>query len=162
MSELNQDWNNEAYVSVHLVEPMLELAGLPRKSEHSHWYPQYKINAFNFNTEGIVKEVKKPVDFLIIDKIRNLKFLIEVKPANNKIDDRARFQLESYLQYSGLNLGILVDPFSVETYNYIKGKLNLINKHNIINVNQVQPVSSFIKEFLDLSIENAYHCNSYL
>ena len=43
MAELSSEWNNEAYVSLHLVEEMLRMAGLPSRSSYSHWYPEYKI-----------------------------------------------------------------------------------------------------------------------
>lgn len=31
MPELSSEWNNEAYVSLHLVQEMLSMAGLPRR-----------------------------------------------------------------------------------------------------------------------------------
>ncbi|MEH1917002.1 hypothetical protein [Nostoc sp.] len=43
MSELPSEWNNEAYVSLHLVQEMLRIAGLPARSGYFHWTPEFKI-----------------------------------------------------------------------------------------------------------------------
>ena len=40
---LSSEWNNEAYVSLHLVQEILEESGLPKRSDFSHWYPQFPI-----------------------------------------------------------------------------------------------------------------------
>ena len=55
---LSSDWQQEAYVSVHLVQEMLNLAGLPHKSAYSHWIPEYKIK---------FAKAEKKVDFLVED-----------------------------------------------------------------------------------------------
>lgn len=142
MSTLPSKWNNEAYVSLHLVQTMLEMAGLPRNSSYSHWYPEFKIFVPSTNTE-------KEVDFLVEDFRRYINFLVEVKSANNRIDDGARFQLKMYLEYSGIRFGLLIDPFLVEIYEYDRGKWNLLDRFNIQNPNKVQPVAAFLRKFLE-------------
>jgi len=159
-TELSAYWNNEAYVSLHLVQQVLEKAGLSSTGINSHWYPQFRIKTGNFNTKGVSKATSKSVDFLIEDKGRNLSFLIEVKPANNRIDDKARFQLRTYLQYANVGIGVLIDPFLVEFYELNQGQLALRDSHNIEHPEDIQPVSNFIRSFLD-SISNADNCNSY-
>lgn len=109
---LSANWGNEAYVSLHLVENLLESAGLPRKSIQSHWYPQFRIKTDNSSDGAVQKAISKPVDFLIEDYGRNLQFLVEVKSANSKVDEKARFQLKTYLQYAEIKWGVLIDPFT--------------------------------------------------
>ncbi len=140
---LHPNWNNEAYVSLHLVQKILEEIGLPKKSDISHWYPQYSITIPTSNKKP------KAVDFLIEDYNRKISFLIEVKSANLKIDDTARFQLNMYLQYSKIKYGILIDPFLVETYEFIKGRARLQDKFEIKEIIDVKPTAIFIKKFLD-------------
>ncbi len=142
MSELSSEWNNEAYVSLHLIQTMLEMAGLPRKSSYSHWHPQFKIYVPSTKT-------KKPVDFLVEDSRRYVNFLIEAKSAVYKIDDAARFQLKMYLEHSGVRFGILVDPFLIEIYGYNQGKYDLLDRHQIQNPNEVESLAIFLRKFLD-------------
>jgi hypothetical protein len=63
MAELSSEWNNEAYVSIHLVQRMLEMAGLPRKTGYSHWYPEFKIKVSRFNERGVLVNTKKMLIF---------------------------------------------------------------------------------------------------
>lgn len=149
MTELSSDWNNEAYVSLHLVQEMLCMAGLPPRSSYSHWYPEYKVKVPKFNTNGLIEETIKKVDFLVEDIGRYINFLVEVKTANTRIDDNARVQLETYLKYSNTRYGLLVDPFLLEIYEYKDLQVNLVCKHNIENPRQVQPVANFLKNFLE-------------
>jgi chromosome partitioning protein len=142
MSYLSSEWNNEAYVSLHLVQTMLEMAGLPRNSSYSHWHPQFKIYVHS-------SETKKPADFLIEDFRRYVNFLIEVKSAVNRIDDTARFQLKMYLENSGIKFGFLVDPFLVEIYELNQLQWKLLNSHNIQNPHNVRPVADFMRNFLE-------------
>jgi len=154
-------WNNEAYVSLHLVQKVLERADLPSRGTNSHWYPQFKIKMSNFNNKGILRETLKPVDFFIEDTQRNLNFLVEVKTANNRIDDNARFQLRMYLQHSGIKLGFLIDPFLVEAYQWHQGSSILKSSYDIKDPEEVQPVSDFVRSFLDF-ITDADNCNSHI
>ncbi len=142
MSVLPSEWNEEAYVSLHLIQTMLEMAGLPRRSSYSHWHPQFKIYMPTTRT-------KKPVDFLVEDFRRYVNFLVEGKSAVTKINDTARFQLKMYLENSGIRFGVLVDPFLVEIYEYNECQWNLLDKHNIQNPYQVQPVATFLRNFLE-------------
>jgi len=86
MAELSSEWNNEAYVSLHLVEEMLRMAGLPSRSSYSHWYPQYKI-------ENLKGSKKWWVDFYIED-FTNFSGLVLnsqgqiVKSVSSKITER--------------------------------------------------------------------------
>jgi hypothetical protein len=154
-------WNNEAYVSLHLVQKVLEEAGLPRKGLYSHWYPQFKIRAGSPRNNGVLKETVKPVDFLIEDFTRNISFLIEVKTANNQINDKARFQLQTYLQYSNFKHGFLIDPFLIEAYQWDQGRLVLQDSFRIKNPEYTQPLSDFLRSFLD-SISHANNCDSHV
>jgi len=154
-------WNNEAYVSLHLVQKVLEKAGLPSRGTCSHWYPQFKIQVSNFDGNVTLKGTSKPVDFLVEDNQRKIKFLVEVKTASNRINEKAQFQLKMYLQHSGIRFGMLIDPFLVEIYEWKGGGLTLLGSHYIQHPEEIQPVSSFIKNFLD-SISNANNSNSYV
>ncbi len=118
MSDLSSSWNNEAYVSLHLVQKMLELAGLPPRSAYSRWIPEFKVKVPKLIANGQVVETEKEVDFLVEDLSRYINFLVEVKTANTRIDDDARVQLEKYLRYSHTRFGLLIDPFLVEIYEY--------------------------------------------
>lgn len=96
MSELSSEWNNEAYVSLHLVQEMLHMAGLLPRSSYSHWYPEFKVKVPKLTANGSLKETDQEVDFLIEDLGRYVNFLIELKAANTGIDDDARIQLKTY------------------------------------------------------------------
>jgi chromosome partitioning protein len=146
--KLTKDWNNEAYVSLHLVQTMLEMAGLPRKTSYSHWIPEYKIKVPKLTNDQL-KETEKEVDFLVQDYGRYVNFLVEVKTANTRIDDNARFQLETYLRHSRTRFGVLIDPFLVKIYEYKEGQCSLKCEHNIENPEKVEPVAHFLKTFLD-------------
>ncbi|XWK90358.1 MAG: ParA family protein [Phormidium sp.] len=146
MSILSSDWNNEAYVSLHLVQTMLERAGLERKSPYSHWHPQFKIRVPESNKNGFTI---KPVDFLIEDFSRYINFLVEVKTAKTRIDENARFQLDMYLRHSRTRFGILIDPCLLEIYECIQGKSRLKCKYDIVEPEKVQPVADFLRNFLE-------------
>ncbi|MFB2923143.1 hypothetical protein [Aerosakkonema funiforme] len=147
--ELSSEWNNEAYVSLHLVQTMLEKAGLPRKSGYSHWIPEFKVKVPKLALTGHIECTQKEVDFLIEDLSRYINFLIEIKTAETRIDDDARLQLQTYLKYSHRRFGVLVDPFLVEIYEYTEWQPNLRCKYEIENPNKVQPIANFLINFLD-------------
>ena len=149
MVQLSSDWNNEAYVSLHLVQTMLEMAGLPRKSSYSHWIPEFKVKVPKLTANSQLIWTQKEVDFLVEDLSRYINFLIEIKTAKTRLDAAPRIQLETYLKYSHTRFGILIDPFSVEIYEYTQGLATLKCKHNIENPEQVQPVANFVRNFLD-------------
>jgi chromosome partitioning protein len=149
MAELSPEWNNEAYVSIHLVQRVLEMAGLPRKTGYSHWYPEFKIKVPRFNEKGVLVNTTKNVDFLIKDFSRYINFFIEVKTANTFIDNKARFQLKMYLQHSCVDFGVLIDPFLIEIYQYKNGQFILKNNYLIDDPDNVEPISNFLKRFLD-------------
>ncbi|NJN91653.1 MAG: CHAT domain-containing protein, partial [Leptolyngbyaceae cyanobacterium SL_5_14] len=160
-NELSVNWDNEAYVSLHLVQEILEKAGLSRKGINSHWYPQFKVRAQNFNSKGNRKETIKPVDFLIEDLQRKISFLVEVKSARNQINDSARFQLKTYLQYSRIRFGLLIDPYLVEIYEWSHEKFISRSKFNIKNPEHIEPVSAFLRSLLD-SISDENNRNSHV
>ena len=149
MVQLSSDWNNEAYVSLHLVQTMLEMAGLPRKSSYSHWIPEFKVKVPRLIANHQMDWTQKEVDFLVEDLSRYINFLVEIKTAKTRLDAAARIQLKTYLQYSHTRFGILIDPFLVEIYEYTEGCATLKYKHNIENPEQVQPVANFVRNFLD-------------
>ncbi|MEG4840587.1 AAA family ATPase [Microcoleus sp. B9-D4] len=149
MVQLSSDWNNEAYVSLHLVQTMLEMAGLPRKSSYSHWIPEFKVKVPRLIANHQMDWTQKEVDFLVEDVSRYINFLVEIKTAKTRLDEAARTQLGTYLKYSHTRFGILIDPFSVEIYEYTQGSATLKCKHNIENPEQVQPVANFVRNFLD-------------
>jgi chromosome partitioning protein len=149
MIELSPDWNNEAYVSLHLVQTMLEKAGLPRRTSYSHWIPEFRVTVPRLTANSQLVWTQKKVDFLVEDLSRYINFLVEIKTAQTRLDEEARVQLEKYLKYSHTRFGILIDPFSVEIYEYIQGLRTLKCKHNIENPEQVQPVANFLRNFLD-------------
>jgi TIR domain/Type I restriction enzyme R protein N terminus (HSDR_N) len=163
-ANLSPDWDNEAYVSLQLVQAILEQAELHRKSKYSHWYPQFKIKAQNFVSIGdnkARKEIIKPVDFLVEDYKRNIQFLVEVKSAKEKISDAARFQLKTYLQYSKIRFGMLVDPYSVEMFEWSTQQFIPRGKYDIKDPNSIQSVSNFLKTFLD-SVADENDRNSHI
>jgi chromosome partitioning protein len=149
MSDLPSNWNNEAYVSLHLVQKMLELGGLPARSGYSHWIPEFKVKVPKLTAKGQVVETEKEVDFLVEDLSRYINFLVEVKTANTRIDDDARVQLEKYLRYSHTRFGVLIDPFLVEIYEYTQWQPKLRCKHDIEDPEKAQPVADFLTNFLD-------------
>ncbi|MEG3989165.1 AAA family ATPase [Microcoleus sp. S28C3] len=149
MVQLSSDWNNEAYVSLHLVQTMLEMAGLPRKSNYSHWIPEFKVKVPKLTANSQLVWTQKEVDFLVEDLSRYINFLVEIKTTKIRLDAAARIQLETYLKYSHTRFGILIDPFSVEIYEYTQGFATLKCKQNIENPEQVQPVANFVRNFLD-------------
>jgi chromosome partitioning protein len=149
MVQLSSDWNNEAYVSLHLVQTMLEIAGLPRKSSYSHWIPEFKVKVPKLTANSQLVWTQKEVDFLVEDLSRYINFLVEIKTAQTRLDAGSRIQLETYLKYSNTRFGILIDPFSVEIYEYTQGFATLKCNHNIQNPEQVQPVANFVRNFLD-------------
>jgi len=149
MVQLSSDWNNEAYVSLHLVQTMLEMAGLPRKSSYSHWIPEFKVKVPKLTANSQIVWTQKEVDFLVEDLSRYINFLVEIKTAKTKLDAAARIQLQTYLKSSNTRFGILINPFSVEIYEYTQGYATLKCKHNIENPEQVQPVANFVRIFLD-------------
>jgi chromosome partitioning protein len=142
---LSSDWNNEAYVSLHLVQEILEEAGLPKRSDFSHWYPQFPIKIPKVDK----KHSPSSADFFIEDRRRNINFLIEVKTANTRINHPARFQLDMYLRYSEVKFGILIDPFLIEAYEFIRGRAKLQERFEIKNPTEVKPIATFLKTFLD-------------
>jgi chromosome partitioning protein len=97
MSQLSLEWNNEAYVSLHLVQEMLRVADLPPRSNYSHWIPEFKIKVPRLTGNNLVVETEKEVDFLIEDHARYINFLIEVKRCRS---DRLTADLEQMLQTS--------------------------------------------------------------
>lgn len=149
MVQLSSDWNNEAYVSLHLVQTMLEMAGLPRKSSYSHWIPEFKVKVPKLTAKSQIVWTQKEVDFLVEDLSRYINFLVEIKTAKTRLDAAARIQLETYLKYSNTRFGILIDPFLVEIYEYTQGLATLKCKQNIENPEQVQPVANLVSNFLD-------------
>lgn len=149
MLELSSEWSNEAYVSLHLVQEMLRMAGLPPRSSYSHWHPEFKIKVPKLTANGSVRETNKEVDFLVEDLGRYINFLVEVKAADTPIDDDARIQLQTYLKYSNTRFGLLIDPFSVEIYEYTQWQFNQMCTHTIQNPKKIEPVADFIKSFLE-------------
>jgi chromosome partitioning protein len=135
--KLPAEWNNEAYVSLHLVQAILTQANVAQRG----WHPEFKI-----------KEAAGHVyaDFYVQDIDRNIEFLIEVKSAKNPIDSAARFQLQSsYLFHSKIRYGFLIDPFAVEIYEFAHGTACLKAQCAIENPTYIQPVATFVKNFLD-------------
>jgi chromosome partitioning protein len=145
---LSSDWDNEAYVSLHLVQEVLEEVGLPKRSDFSHWYPQFTITIPKVGK----KNYPSSVDFFIEDRSRDINFLIEVKSASTRIESRARFQLEMYLRYSKVKYGILIDPFLVEAYQFIQGRAKLREQFEIQDPTEVKPIATFLQKFLDTII----------
>jgi chromosome partitioning protein len=142
---LSSEWDNEAYVSLHLVQEILEKAGLPKRSDFSHWYPQFSILIPKVDK----KRSSSSADFLIEDRNRDISFLIEVKSASTRIDSNARFQLDMYLRYSKVKFGILIDPFLVEAYQFIQGRAKLQGQFEIKSPTEIKPIAIFLKNFLD-------------
>jgi chromosome partitioning protein len=133
---LSPDWNNESYVSLHLVQKILNLAGIAKKG----WYPQFPIT---------VGKTHKKADFLIQNEARQVDFLIEIKSAKARIDDKARFQLKMYLEHAAMRYGLLIDPFLIEIYEYHAGQLLLRQHYAIPDPTQAEPVAVFLDLFLE-------------
>jgi len=142
--KLSSEWNNEAYVSIHLVQELLIKAGLPKKiGMMSCWHPEFPIKVPKIDGTGFTE---KKADFLIKDYTRYINFIIEIKSAKRPINDAARFQLcDKYLYYSKIKFGILIDPFSIEIYEY--GQLKV--KFEIDNPSNIEPIANFLKIFLE-------------
>lgn len=135
--KLSDNWNNEAYVSLHLVQAILQQAGVAQRG----WHPEFKIKQAGNSVYA---------DFYVEDVDRHLEFLVEVKSARNPIDNAARFQLQShYLFHSKIRYGLLIDPFSIEIYEFAHGAAHLKAQHAIADPTQIQPIASFVKKFLD-------------
>lgn len=149
MPQLSSEWNNEAYVSLHLVQTMLEKAGLPRKGGYSHWIPEFKVKVPRLTATGCLVWTQKEVDFFVEDFSRYINFLVEIKTAQTRIGDDARIQLETYLKYSNTRFGILIDPFLLEIYEFKQWQSNLRCKFYIESPEKVQNVADFLKTFLD-------------
>lgn len=146
---LSSEWDDEAYVSLHLVQEMLNLAGLPCHGKYSHWIPQYRIKFANIDSLGKLKVVEKKVDFLIEDHSRYINFLIEVKSAKSRITDEARLQLEDYLRFAKMKLGFLIDPYLVEAYKFNDGKINKVSEFKIQDPRNINPVAHFLRNFME-------------
>ncbi len=143
---LSSEWDNEAYVSIHLVQEMLIRAGLPKKIGFtSCWYPEFRVKVPKIEGTGFTQ---KRVDFLIEDHTRYVNFLIEVKSAKQRINDDARFQLyDKYLYRSKIRFGILIDPFLIEIYEYGQPKPKA--KFEIENPTNIEPIATFLIKFLE-------------
>ncbi len=143
---LSPKWDNEAYVSVHLVQEMLIHAGIPKKlGSMSCWHPEFRIKMPKIDGSGFTE---KKVDFLIEDHTRHVNFLIEIKSAKQRISDAARFQLvEKYLYRSNIKFGVLIDPFSIEIYEY--GQIQPKATLKIEDPNHIEPIANFLKKFLE-------------
>jgi chromosome partitioning protein len=143
---LSSQWDNEAYVSVHLVQEMLIKAGIPKRLGCMIcWHPEFRIKVPKIDGTGFTE---KKVDFLIEDHTRHISFLIEVKSAKQRINGDARFQLvEKYLYRSNIKFGVLIDPFSIEIYEYGQSKPKA--RFKIENPLYIEPIATFLKTFLD-------------
>ncbi len=143
---LSSQWDNEAYVSVHLVQEMLIQAGIPKIwGGMICWHPEFRIKVPKIDG---TRFTEKRVDFLIEDHTRYISFLIEVKSAKQRINDDARFQLvEKYLYRSNIKFGILIDPFSIEIYEYGQSKPKA--RFEIENPLHIEPIATFLKTFLE-------------
>lgn len=133
-------WDNEAYVSTHLVQEMLEII-LPKRGGKALWVPEFAIK---FPTSS-----DKYVDFYITDLKRNIEFLVEVKSAKTRIDDSARFQLDTYLRYAKIRYGLLIDPFLIEIYEFKKGSSTLISHYVIQDPTDAEAAAIFLDLFLE-------------
>lgn len=149
MCKLSSNWDNEAYVSLHLVQELLRQINLPPKNIYSHWIPEFKIKVPSLNSQGSLSYKQKSVDFLVEDISRNIKFLIEIKTARTRIDDVARFQLEKYLCHSHIRYGILIDPFLLEIYEYRENEMIFRDNHHIKSLSKLKPTVDFVRNFLE-------------
>jgi chromosome partitioning protein len=125
---------------------MLVKAGIPKKMGLTTcWHPEFRIKMPRIDGAGFTE---KRVDFLIEDRDRYINFLIEIKSAKQRINDNARFQLyDKYLYRSNIKWGILIDPFSIEIYEY--GQSNPKAIFEIESPTHIEPVATFLRTFLD-------------
>jgi len=125
---------------------MLIKAGIPKKMGLMIcWHPEFRIKMPRIDGEGFTE---KRVDFLIEYRDRYISFLIEIKSAKQRINDNARFQLyDKYLYRSNIKYGILIDPFSIEIYEY--GQSNPKAIFEIESPTHIEPVATFLRTFLD-------------
>jgi chromosome partitioning protein len=145
---LPSEWTQEAYVSLHLVQAMLECAGLPARSASSHWLPEFRVKVPSIR-RGKVIDIDKKVDFFIKDYSRQINFLIEVKTTETQIDSDARIQLEKYLRHSNVRFGLLIDPYLIEIYEFHEWNMILQDRFAISDPANVKPAAQFLKKFLD-------------
>jgi chromosome partitioning protein len=111
----------------------------------SCWHPEFRIKMPRIDGSGFTD---KRVDFLIEDRDRYISFLIEIKSAKQRINDNARFQLyDKYLYRSNIKYGILIDPYSIEIYEY--GQSNPKAIFEIESPTHIEPVATFLRTFLD-------------
>jgi len=143
--KLSSEWNNEAYVSIQLVQELLIQAGIPKRfGSMSCWHPEFRIKIPKIDGTGFSKN---RVDFLIEDHTRYVNFLIEVKSAKQRISDAARFQIHKYLYRSNIKYGLLIDPFLIEIYE--SGQSKPKAKFEIENPTNIEPIATFLKTFLE-------------
>ncbi|KOR32184.1 hypothetical protein TI05_08925 [Achromatium sp. WMS3] len=153
--ELNENWNNERYVEVHLVQRVLNLV-VPLNNPVSKWIPQFEIKV-PYKTNVTTYRV----DYFIEDNSKNIKFLVEVKTAKTRINNAlARQQLDTYLRYSNVKIGILIDPFSVEIYNFKSGQTELKSTFKIEDVADIHSIAEFIKISLGVKMRTIAVHNS--
>jgi chromosome partitioning protein len=144
VKELSKEWSNEAYVSLHLVQALLKSAGLHERGE-SHWFPEFSIEV----PIALTKVTVKKVDFLIEDYARQVKFLVEVKTSKTKIDATWRNQISDYMRYSGVRFGFLIDPYTIEVYEFHDWTVKFLTSFSIADPHDVKPAAKFLREFLD-------------
>ncbi len=137
---LSKDWSNEAYVSLHLVQSLLKSAGLHER-EGSHWVPQFSIE--------FPGTLTRKVDFLIEDYARQVRFLVEVKTSKTRIDNASRNQISDYMRYSGVRFGFLIDPYTIEVYEFHDWTIKPLPSFSIADPYDVKPAAKFLREFLD-------------
>ena len=91
----------------------------------------------------------KKVDFLVEDYARQVKFLVEVKASKTRIDDCSRNQISDYMRYSGVRFGCLIDPYTIEVYEFHDWTIKLLTSFRIADPHDVKPAAKFLREFLD-------------
>ncbi|MCK5718954.1 MAG: ParA family protein [Thiomargarita sp.] len=150
---LSSDWNNERYVELHLVERVLNLVSPYSESKK---IPQFKVEVpYKTNTR-----IDK-VDYFIEDYSKNIKFLVEVKTAKTRINNAtARQQLDKYLRYSGIKIGILIDPFLVEIYHFENGQTKRKSQFDIKDITDIESIAEFIKTSLGVKMRTIAVHNS--
>lgn len=130
-------WDNEAYVSAHLVNEIFEIL-MPKREDWNIWQPEYRVS----NTD-------KRVDLYIEDLSRNLEFFVEIKSAKKPIDGAARFQLGQYLRLAKMRYGLLIDPFNIEIYELSQGQVTLKTAYSISDPTDVESAVLFLDHFLE-------------
>jgi len=130
-------WDNEAYVSTHLVSEIFETL-MPKRANWNIWQPEYKI-----------PHSGKKVDLYIEDLSRNLELFIEVKSAKNRIDGAARFQLSQYLRLAKVRYGLLIDPFTIEIHELLDGQISLKSSYSITDPTDIESAVLFLDHFLE-------------